>query len=784
MQVQEPKEKPVEHQEQKEFGYDSGYQSEILQNSSYQKIRNSLLYLMKQTTTILENMPPAQFPQTDLVLLTADKVNEVINHFDRLQSRISDTHSKVLVTGDLNAGKSTFVNTLLRRQVVPDDQEPCTALFVEVVDKSDNNGIEEVHAISDPAIYSRENPDSYIKIPVGDLREHVENDESSYPLMKVYVKDNRNKSSLLHNGIVDISLIDSPGLNIDSMKTTSLFSKQEEIDVIVFVVNAENHFTLSGKEFLETATKEKAYVFIVVNRFDSIKRKDRNKKDILEQIRSISQTTFDEAENLVHFVSCRQVFQYYTGGVEPTADNWIPDFERLESCLRTFILEKRTKSKLAPAKVYLGNVLSDLETISNYNIQFHDAESFNLKNELGSIGPIYERMKSLKEKYFVDSEKNIDALTKEISDFSEKTLRNFIEEWNGAVQVWQYAHELRLVVSRLAFIRLRSCHTFAQEKCLDYVRKITVAAKDCVPSEIEFDESPLHEGLELRSQGSLLDLSDHSLFDSADRFEIIKDFVPALGMVSAGVLGYRSLVTGILKSQSHSFSRIAKLAVTGLAITGVGLLIFKLSDMKATVQSKLTKKLKQYFKDSTFVETNSHYITSTSNRLVRTGVNEFQRRFQYSMDEQERKFNLQNAAKPIENPLPTIGFSKIIVSKLDTEYTVMDCSGKSSFRRIWGLVDSYDALVFVVDVTDKDRMSIVKDELEQFIQHKRKRRIPILILANKTDLADGLTPSECSTALSLDSIKDRAWTIIPCSASDGKGLLEAIKWLGTILNKF
>ncbi|KAJ3274331.1 mitofusin [Terramyces sp. JEL0728] len=630
----------IERQEQKEFGYDSGYQSEILQNSSYQKIRNSLLFLLKQTTTLLENMPPAQFPHTDLVLLTADRVNEVINHFDRLQTRISDTHSRVLVTGDLNA-------------VVPDDQEPCTALFVEVVDKSDNNGIEEVHAISDPAVYSRDNPDSYITIPVGDLREHVENEESNYPLMKVYVKDNRNKSSLLHNGIIDISLIDSPGLNIDSMKTTSLFSKQEEIDVIVFVVNAENHFTLSGKEFLETATKEKAYVFIVVNRFDSIKRKDRNKKDILEQIRSISQTTFDEADNLVHFVSSRQVFQYYNAGVEPSADNWVPDFERLENCLRTFILEKRTKSKLAPAKVYLGNVLSDLEAISNYNIQYHDAESFNLSNELGSIAPVYENMKTLKDIYLNDSDRNIENIVNEISEFSNKTLNNFIEEfelfmdtieWNGAVQVWQYAHELRLVVSRLAFIRLRSCHTFAQEKCLEYSSKISSAAKECsLPNDITLDEGPLHEGLELRSQGSLLDLSDHSLFDSADRFEIIKDFVPALGMVSAGVFGYRSLVTAVLKS--HSLSRLAKLAVAGLAITGVGLLIFKLSDMKATVQSKLSKKLRQYFKDSSFVHSNSHYITSTSQRLLRTGVNDFQRKFQYSMDEQERKFNQQNAAK-------------------------------------------------------------------------------------------------------------------------------------------
>jgi mitofusin len=46
-------------------------------------------------------------------------------------------------------------------------------------------------------------------------------------------------------GVVDISLIDSPGLNIDGVKTMALFAQQEEIDVVVFVVNAANHFTLS-----------------------------------------------------------------------------------------------------------------------------------------------------------------------------------------------------------------------------------------------------------------------------------------------------------------------------------------------------------------------------------------------------------------------------------------------------------------------------------------------------------------------------------------------------------
>jgi hypothetical protein len=54
------------------------------------------------------------------------------------------------------------------------------------------------------------------------------------------------------------------------------------------------------------------------------------------------------------------------GKVEP--QEWIDAFAKLETSLRSFILEKRTKSKLAPAKVYMENVLSDLTLYFYYNL--------------------------------------------------------------------------------------------------------------------------------------------------------------------------------------------------------------------------------------------------------------------------------------------------------------------------------------------------------------------------------------------------------------------------------
>lgn len=181
-------------------------------------------------------------------LLLEDKLSHCLSHLDNLRGRVADTSSKVLVTGDLNSGKSTFVNALLKRELMPADQQPCTNMFCEVLDATLNDGVEEAHAIPDVTQYNRLDSSTYHVIEMRHLNKIImdEQPSSRYQMLKVYTSDRRSTNeSLLHNGVVDIALIDSPGLNTDSVKTTAIFARQEEIDVVVFVVSAENHFTLS-----------------------------------------------------------------------------------------------------------------------------------------------------------------------------------------------------------------------------------------------------------------------------------------------------------------------------------------------------------------------------------------------------------------------------------------------------------------------------------------------------------------------------------------------------------
>ncbi|GBE85080.1 hypothetical protein BKA93DRAFT_825871 [Sparassis latifolia] len=330
----------------------------------------------------------SQLEKSSIANLLDERISTAVAHIDKLRLRVEDTSSKVLVTGDLNAGKSTFVNALLRREIMPVDQQPCTSAFCEVHDAAlENNGKEEVHILKAGVPYKIDDESTFTRAFLSDLDSIVSANEHVEQVLKIYVADTREPSeSLISNGVVDISLIDAPGLNRDLVDTTAVFARQEEIDVVVFVVSAENHFTLSAKEFLTNASKEKAYVFIVVNKYEHIRDKAKCKRLVLEQIKQLSPSTYKDADDLVHFVDSATAFQ-----------NGAPSFETLESSLRSFVLVKRSKSKLMPASTYLNHLLSDVDLLVGANAIVAQAEFERAKDDLTKSRPVLEKMQSGRE---------------------------------------------------------------------------------------------------------------------------------------------------------------------------------------------------------------------------------------------------------------------------------------------------------------------------------------------------------------------------------------------------
>lgn len=62
-----------------------------------------------------------------------------------------------------------------------------------------------------------------------------------------------------------------------------------------------------------------------------------------------------------------------------------------------------------------------------------------------------------------------------------------------------------------------------------------------------------------------------------------------------------------------------------------------------------------------------------------------------------------------------------------------------------------DAIVFVIDSNDRERMSECKDDLWRLLREEELRDTTLLVLANKQDLEGAMTAEEVREKLGLDS---------------------------------
>ncbi|OCH90441.1 hypothetical protein OBBRIDRAFT_887710 [Obba rivulosa] len=435
----------------------------------------------------------SQLEKNSIANLLDERIGSSMEHINKLRLRVKDTSSKVLVTGDLNAGKSTFVNALLRREVMPVDQQPCTTAFCEVHDAiAENGGKEEVHILKEGVPYSIDDESTFSRASLADLEDIMSENENVQQVMKVYLKDAREPTeSLLSNGLVDISLIDAPGLNRDIFKTTAVFTRQEEIDVIVYVVSAENHFTLSAKDFLTTASKEKAYIFIVVNKYEGIRDKAKCKRLVLEQIKQLSPRTYEDAEDLVHFVDSSAAMQ-----------NGTPAFEKLESSLRSFVLVKRSKSKLMPVSTYLSNILSDIDFLVGANAILAQVELDRAKEDLQRARPVLEKMQDSSDALTNGLENIEEGATTRSQKRTTELLTEALEcvgqgklgvdssvvpmpSFPGFLGIWNYARDVRRALLASLDLAVKVAEDEARVITTDAVNQVSKLADEHLPKDVE-----------------------------------------------------------------------------------------------------------------------------------------------------------------------------------------------------------------------------------------------------------------------------------------------------------
>ena len=133
--------------------------------------------------------------------------------------------------------------------------------------------------------------------------------------------------------------------------------------------------------------------------------------------------------------------------------------------------------------------------------------------------------------------------------------------------------------------------------------------------------------------------------------------------------------------------------------------------------------------------------------------------------------------------IPTIGFNVETVEYKNVSFTVWDVGGQDTLRPLWRhYYQNTQALIYVVDSNDRDRINEAREELMKILQEDAMRDAVLLVYANKHDLPQAMSISEVTKRLGLQSIRNRKWYCQTSCATNGDGLFEGLDWLSDNLH--
>jgi small GTP-binding protein len=281
----------------------------------------------------------------------------------------------LVVAGEFNSGKSSFINALLGERVLPEGVTPTT--------------------------------DRINRLRYGA--------EPSEHLVEAYLLDRTYPADLLR----EITIVDTPGTN-------AIIRRHEELtrdflprsDLVLFVTSADRPFTESERGFLEQIREWGKKIVFVVNKIDILTRPE-DQQQVLDFVRDNATALVGEPTRLFA-VSARDALAARTTG---SAEGWqASGFEAMEQYLvRTLDQQERIRLKLLnPLNVglrlaarykdvafqRLKLLAQDIETIQNIDRQlalFHDQMVRDVEPRLSRLDVLLGDMEQRGVRFFEET---------------------------------------------------------------------------------------------------------------------------------------------------------------------------------------------------------------------------------------------------------------------------------------------------------------------------------------------------------------------------------------------
>lgn len=373
---------------------------------------------------------------------------------DQLMERLNNERFKVIVLGEFKRGKSTFINALLGKEILPAFATPCTAIINELKWGEEPRALlhfKEPLPVQLPAGLAQgaldhlkrhrgssipplpisvEDLERYVVIPDPAKDQSASVADTPYDRAEIWWP-----LELLRNSV---EIIDSPGLNEHGSRTRVTMEYLGKIDAVIFFLSVHALASQTELGVIDRDLRASGHelLFFICNRFDELKRAQDRDRITQYAYEHLAPRTSLGREGVFFVSSLDAVIGREENNPELVERSKVPMVER---ALASFLVDQRGRVKLLqPANQLLQGVKAALyETIPNRR-QMLDASLAELEARYDEALPKLEEASRRKRAAVELLERCRVRLRDAVRDAAANHLRTLADrapEWAAAVSL-------------------------------------------------------------------------------------------------------------------------------------------------------------------------------------------------------------------------------------------------------------------------------------------------------------------------------------------------------------
>lgn len=196
----------------------------------------------------------------------AEEIKQWQSEAAKLREEFEAKHFRVAVVGEFNRGKTTFVNALLGKEILPADYLPTTATINRITYSDSPNAYVVMKDGQRRPVRIEELAEYVTKLSASSMENALQVQEAvlEYP------------SLFCRNGV---DLIDTPGMNDEDDMNQVTISRLEGIDLAIVAVDATMPFSMTECAFTVQLLEspQVCQIIIVATKIDMIRERERKK---------------------------------------------------------------------------------------------------------------------------------------------------------------------------------------------------------------------------------------------------------------------------------------------------------------------------------------------------------------------------------------------------------------------------------------------------------------------------------------------------------------------------